>query len=394
MIKAGIIARYHIEKSYGIIETLDNESFFFFIDKSSLRRKETKGIHKFRSGDEIEFKIKPDSKHGQIAYNLCFIKNTRRDNLIQEAKELNILKGYLKKIENTFFVKHLSTYLFIPIKISEWETDIGATYEDRLNQLVLFELKNIDKPYIISAILIDRVFKPEYTIINELNSLDQSTFASITGSNTNGFFSSILEGSVEAFISIKMNEEYFKNHTLKKGDVVEAKLIIKHLSPDKGQINLMIIEPIEKPVLTSKSFVFIEEHFGKSIIENKKVSLIERTHGIVVNSLANEIKEKGFLIGNDSNRDLIIHNGNGDIKCIFEIKTSSSTQNIYTAVGQLLLYSISLHTVSGLFIVLPDLLNSKIKEKLEELGIKPIYYFWDENVPKFYNLNQMVSLFR
>jgi len=169
---------------------------------------------------------------------------------------------------------------------------------------------------------------------------------------------------------------------------------VKNIFPENGQVNLIInTSKEETDRLTSKSFSFNKEHFGKSVVEKKKETLIERTHGIVVNSLANTLKELNYHIGNDSNRDLLIHNGNEEIKSIFEIKTSASTQSIYTAVGQLLIYSISITTIKSLFIVLPDLLKPKIKDKLEELNIKPIYYSWHNDEPKFHNLHLMKKYF-
>lgn len=391
-IKKGEVTKYFIEKCYGYIEDIEKKSYYFFVDNGNLSYKEIKNSHKFRSGDEVEFKVKLDSKSRQVAYDLTFIKNLKRNEVIEEAKELNLLKGYLKKVEGLFYVKHLNTYLTIPINISNWETDIDLIYEARINQVVTFELVNIDKPFKMSAVLTDRIFKQELTIINEFKNLGTTTYATITGHNEKGYFTTLLDGTVKAFISYQVQDNHFEKITLVKGDLVEVK--VNYVSPENEQVKLTVVEnkeEIEKS--NTKSFVFNEEHFGISTVEKSKITLIKRTHGIVVNALANKLAEKKYLIGNDSNRDLVIHNGSNNIQSIFEIKTSSSTQSIYTAVGQLLLYSISIETITGLFIVIPDLLKPRIKEKLEELNIRPIYYSWHDGEPKFHNLNLMTKYF-
>lgn len=86
-------------------------------------------------------------------------------------------------------------------------------------------------------------------------------------------------------------------------------------------------------------FKFTSEHSGTSHTKNMGKRTIERTHGIVVNSLADELKDLGFKVANDRNRDLFTHNRNR-IKNLFEIKTNCNTQSSYSALGQLLIYSI------------------------------------------------------
>src|SRR5258706_14791200 len=86
------------------------------------------------------------------------------------------------------------------------------------------------------------------------------------------------------------------------------------------------------------NFVYTDEQSGQTITERNDPVTIQRTHGIIVNALARQLENKGLEIGNDKNRDLFVHS-NGQIKTLFEVKTSSSTQCLYTAVGQLLLYS-------------------------------------------------------
>jgi len=137
------------------------------------------------------------------------------------------------------------------------------------------------------------------------------------------------------------------------------------------------------------NFKYTDEHSGTSKFKRKNNTTIERTHGIVVNSLASILENSGHKIGNDRNRDLFIHK-RGQIKVLFEIKTSSSTQDLYSAVGQLLIYSIPIKGAVDLFLVLPDKLSKPVAKRLDELGLQIIYYTWDNNEPTFLNLDKLL----
>ena len=136
------------------------------------------------------------------------------------------------------------------------------------------------------------------------------------------------------------------------------------------------------------NYKYTAEHYGQSTHERHRSTTINRTHGIVVSALATELEKNRKKIGNDRNRDLFIHAKN-KITTLFEIKTSSSTQNLYSVVGQLLIYSIPIKNPIILVAVLPDKLNSIVEKRFSELGIKTLYYEWENNVPKFIGLNKL-----
>ena len=136
-------------------------------------------------------------------------------------------------------------------------------------------------------------------------------------------------------------------------------------------------------------FSFTDEATGARKIERTGTTVINRTHGIVVNLLANVLKSKGREIGNDINRDLYIHE-QGEIKKIFEVKRSSSTQDLYSAVGQLLIYSIPVKKPFDLILVLPDKLNKIVEKRLTEHGIQILYYDWNNGEPIFQGLDKIL----
>lgn len=134
------------------------------------------------------------------------------------------------------------------------------------------------------------------------------------------------------------------------------------------------------------NFSFTDEVTGRRKVKRSGTTVIERTHGIVVNSLAKKLEEKGFFIGKDKNRDLFIHS-RGRITKMFEIKRSSSPQALYSAVGQLIIYSIPIRNAVDLILVLPEKLNKTVEKRLHELGMSILYYDWNNSEPIYKNLD-------
>jgi len=245
----GHITRYDNERHFGFIETAENEIYFFFHDKAEVIKQKKEGkiktVHKHCSGDEVEFKLKRSLKDNEKfeAYDIVFIRNERRDNLIKEALINPKLLGYLKLIDNEkLFVKHINTYVFIPVQISEWESDLQTFYFDRIDKLVEFNLTQTEKVDKLAAVLTNRKFVPEYKTIIDLYTKGQSTTAIITGKNQSGYFAVLSINQVDAFIPIskglnKTETDHF--YRFKKGDTVNVKL--KFVNTNK-KVSLELIE--------------------------------------------------------------------------------------------------------------------------------------------------------
>ena len=137
-------------------------------------------------------------------------------------------------------------------------------------------------------------------------------------------------------------------------------------------------------------FNFRDEHSGNSEKERIGSTTIHRTHGIIVNALASELENRKYHIGNDKNRDLFIHN-NKKITTLFEIKTSTATQNLYEGVGQLIIYSIPIKIHVKLVLVIPKQLNETVTKRLMNLGIQILYFEWINKKPRFIELDKVIK---
>lgn len=144
------------------------------------------------------------------------------------------------------------------------------------------------------------------------------------------------------------------------------------------------------PIKFLNDFNFLKEKYGRTEKAQKANCVIDRTHGIVVNALADELRKRKLNVGNDSNRDLFVYKNN-TITSLFEVKTTCSTQSLYSAVGQLIIYSIPILSTVKLYIVLPDRLNETVARKLKTLGIIPLYYRWVNEEVVFNKLDSVLG---
>lgn len=138
------------------------------------------------------------------------------------------------------------------------------------------------------------------------------------------------------------------------------------------------------------NFRFTEEQSGESSYDRDTTTIINRTHGIVVNELASQLEGRKYKVGNDKNRDLFIYDKK-QITNLFEIKTNTATQSIYSAVGQLIIYSIPIKNEVSLFIVLPDKLTKTVEKRLYSLGISLLYFHWANDTPTFPDLDNILT---
>ena len=204
-VHSGVVSYFDTHKHFGFIES-DNNSYFFFIDTEKIKElnKELKKQGKpkiklkFQTGDEVNFKLRFLDNEIE-AYDLEYFGNSHRQSLINEAEEKTVLLGYLKKIKDKFFVKHISTYIFVPVKFSKYEIDIASVYEGRLNQLVQFQLINTNEIDKLKAVLTDRRYCYDWGSIQNIFENQEVVSGYIKQRKKGGFIVETEEG-IDAFL--------------------------------------------------------------------------------------------------------------------------------------------------------------------------------------------------
>ena len=201
----GYISFYHVQRHFGFI-ACDGKSYYFFLNTDEIKSKnkelkkqkiETKFRTLYYIGDEVNFKLKISDGKTE-AYDIEYIGNPQKQSLLSEAEEKQILYGYLKRIGENFFIKHISTYIFIPIRIYDFEIDIDEVYTKRVNQLLQFQLYRAKNTDALTAILVDRKVSPDWEKIREAYETQEILTGCIKNKNKKGLIVDIF--GFEAFL--------------------------------------------------------------------------------------------------------------------------------------------------------------------------------------------------
>ena len=136
--------------------------------------------------------------------------------------------------------------------------------------------------------------------------------------------------------------------------------------------NMRLVENIEE------SLSFNPEFHGKKSGKRASKFEYESNHGLIVNALEKWVQKKlksNQKTFNNSLIDLAISNGNQTIM-IYEVKTRSDSQSIYTGIGQLGFHSGGDDRIAK-FLVLPeDAYKDQFLSILDALKIKLIRYLF------------------
>lgn len=111
-------------------------------------------------GDVVSFTVKlSDRGDRMVAVGTTFLYNNALDVLINKSYTLNKFIGYLKWVDDVFFVKEIDSYLFFPVPFSPWQL---LPTEEELNEQVTFSLENTERKEKIFASLLNNKYIPEF----------------------------------------------------------------------------------------------------------------------------------------------------------------------------------------------------------------------------------------
>lgn len=163
----GTIAFINHDKGYAMIEYEEGNKKktvrASIDDKTQKEMKEKKLIkktHHFMVGDVVSFQVKlSDRGDRMMAVGTTFLYNNALDVLINKSFINNKFIGYLKQVDDKYFVKEIDSYLFFPVPFSPWQI---VPAEVDLNEQVNFSLENVDKKEKIFASLFNNEYIPEF----------------------------------------------------------------------------------------------------------------------------------------------------------------------------------------------------------------------------------------
>ncbi len=233
----GTITFINHDKDYATIEYLINGKKKTISgnigEKAQLKLKAEKiikKIHQFHVGDEVSFIISlSDRGDKMIADCIEFKYNNALDNLINKSEIENRFAGYLKKVDDDYFVKETDSYIFFPLKLSPWER---KPPDSNLNEPFFFKLENTDKPDKATAAPFKSIYIHEYLMALQHFKNKAPIDATVYKITPHGIFVNILGNKIQAKLPIQKKDETLSPKTdVKVGDVI--KIIITYLGSSR-----------------------------------------------------------------------------------------------------------------------------------------------------------------
>ena len=194
-----------------------------------------KKAHRFLVGDNVKFVIKKSSANVFFADLVIFEFNNAIDVLIDKARITNKFLGYIKLVDEKYFIKEIESYLFFPLQLSKYEVPPITTETDKA---VAFKLLNIEKPEKLKAELYNHNYIPGFKIaVKQLKSGDVVN-AVVSKITPYGIFVVLADSNLEAKLPVdeKLSEK------INNGEICLDKTIavkIKHLTGERIVIDLI-----------------------------------------------------------------------------------------------------------------------------------------------------------
>ncbi len=234
----GAISFVNHDKQYATIEYEHNgkkKAVNYKTNKAEPAKKgekrEPKKQHKFRIGDEVSFRVKRSDKGDKMmAYDVKFLYNQELEKLVNRAELENRFSGYLKVVDDELFVKEWDSYIFFPLKLSNWE---NPPAESAFNEAISFKLLNLDKPHAIVAELFSHDFIPEYRRAMELVNTKKPVEATVLKVSPFAIYLDLFGNSkMQAKIQLPAQEPHIHlEEDVKLGD--KLRVIITYLSSSR-----------------------------------------------------------------------------------------------------------------------------------------------------------------
>ncbi|MBC7887901.1 MAG: hypothetical protein H7Z13_08420 [Ferruginibacter sp.] len=189
-----------------------------------------KKVHQFHVGDEVSFIINLSARGDKmIADCMEFRYNNALDNLINKSATENRFVGYLKKVDEHYFVKETGSYIFFPLKLSPWER---KPQDNNLNEPFFFKLENTDKPDKTTAAPFKSMYIPEYVAAMRYFKNKTPVDALVYKITPHGIFVNVLSDKIQAKIPLSTKGEPLSPATdLTVGDLI--KVVITYLGTSR-----------------------------------------------------------------------------------------------------------------------------------------------------------------
>lgn len=232
---SGTITHIQNQKNKATIEYLENNktrTVQALIDKKEqskwIEQRLIKKQHRFLVGDFVKFVIRK-SAGGFYATNLIYQYNNELNVLINKSIISNKFLGYIKIVDDQYFIKEIDSYLFFPLKISKYEIPPSVAESTKL---IPFKLVSIDKPEKIRAVLYNHQYTPDFLMAIKQSKKSEPIHAIVNKITPYGIFVTLTESNIHS--KIPLNEHIaikIQEKKIEIGSCISVK--IKILSTEK-----------------------------------------------------------------------------------------------------------------------------------------------------------------
>ncbi len=185
------------------------------LQKEMKEKKLIKKTHHFMTGDIVSFTVKlSDRGDRMMAVGTEFLYNNALDVLINKSFLNNKFIGYLKMVDDKYFVKEIDSYLFFPVPFSPWQI---VPAELDLNEQVNFSLENVEKKEKIFASLFNNNYIPEFEQAVKLFKSKIPVAATVYKTTPHGIHLNIVTDKIQGKIPFEEN--------IKVGDTINVLII-------------------------------------------------------------------------------------------------------------------------------------------------------------------------
>jgi len=185
----------------------------------------SKKPHQYRLGDWVSFHLKLSDRGDKMtACQVTYLHNPGIDLLVQKAAIENRFSGYLKIVEDQYFVKEWESYILFPLRLSPWEK---PPVETAANEPIAFKLVNIDKPNKLGAELFSHNYIPEYKKAKQHFNNQIEIDAVVGKISPHAVYLNLFGEKMKAKLSLPDEEK----SQLKEGDIIPV--MITHFTHDK-----------------------------------------------------------------------------------------------------------------------------------------------------------------
>ena len=209
--------------------------------EKTIEKKLIKKSHRFLVGDHVKFVIKKSSANIFFADHVHYEFNNVLEVLINKAKTQNKFMGYIKVIDDKYYIKEAESYLFFPLMISKFEI---APQSNTNEKPVSFKLMNIENPEKINAELYNHNYSEGFLIAVKQFKNEQIIKAEVKKISPYGVFVELSDSKIDCKLPIdeKLNE-MISSQKITIGSLLDVK--IKHISSNRVVIEMVNEDAID-----------------------------------------------------------------------------------------------------------------------------------------------------